>query len=95
MKIVTGIQGLKLKLYCTSCLLGWLILQKFQVELCIFQGMFQELDYSTGKSIIMAIVILNSFKSWFCDAFSIHTNYVKVVFRQNLSGFNIKWMIKA
>jgi hypothetical protein len=57
--------------------------------------MFQELDYSTGKSIIMAIVILNSFKSWFCDAFSIHTNYVKVVFRQNLSGFNIKWMIKA
>jgi hypothetical protein len=78
-KIVTGCQGFKLKLYCTSCLLGWLILQKFQIELCIFQGMFQELDYSTSKSIIMAIVILNSFKSWFCDAFSIHTNYVKVV----------------
>jgi hypothetical protein len=58
--------------------------------------MFQESDYSTGKSIIMAIVILNSFKSWFGDAFSsIHTNYVKVVFWQNLSGFNIKWMIKA
>ncbi len=78
---MTGIQGLKLKLYYASCLRGWLILQKFQVELCIFQGMFQESDYSTGKSIIMAIVILNSFKSWFGDAFSsIHTNYVKVVF---------------
>ncbi len=57
--------------------------------------MFQELEYSTGKSIIMAIVILNSFKSWFCEAFSIYTHYVKVVFKPNLSSFNIKWMIKA